>query len=71
MTEKKCACPSWSPVECVEIRYQKGWDPEDADILSDEPCECPCHDDLSEHYIALNDAAWEINRVDLPDDDDF
>lgn len=59
MIEKKCACPDWSPIECVEVRYQRGWTPEDSSILSDEPCECPCHDDLSSHYVALNDVRWD------------
>ncbi len=44
----RCACPSWCPLQCTEVRFSmpREFDPETTDILSDELCECPCHDDI-------------------------
>lgn len=52
MAESRCACPRFvTRRECVYERYStsRGYDPEDVDILTDDECECPCHDEQDEY----------------------
>jgi hypothetical protein len=47
---KRCCCPVPNRYECIEIRYGvgAGYDPEDADLLTDDPCACLCHDECED-----------------------